>query len=114
MSFQGIIRFKIGLAIGFLGLLMTFKPAMCWGQVEIDPDHYENTNDSSVPAVQPRAKLDRNNSKLRGKSAPIQPQQTSTSTLILWNNAALEAAHDNNSRSLVMGRAPARAHPDRR
>jgi len=89
---------------------MTFTPEVSWGQAEIDPDHYEYTVNGSVSPAQPPAKPNRNFSKFSTRSAGIDPQQPSANTVILWNNAAIQAARDNNSGSLVMLRALGMMH----
>ena len=101
---------RIGLAAGLLTVLVTFNTAVSWGQAEIDPDHYENTNDGSALAVQPSSTANRSSSNVRVPSARIRPRRTCARAVILWNNAAIEAARDNNSGSLVMLRALAVMH----
>ena len=38
MAFRKTTRLKIGLALGFLGILLAFKPTLCRGQAEINPE----------------------------------------------------------------------------
>jgi hypothetical protein len=42
------------------------KPATSWAQAEIDPDHFEITNDESVPQVQTNAMPSRNVDNFHG------------------------------------------------
>ena len=101
---------KIGLALVFLGLLFAFKPPVCWGQAEIHPDRYEITNNGALPAAKTAAGTSGNVSTFRGGAERIPSQQSAASSVILWNNAAIEAARDNNYSSLVMIRALAIMH----
>jgi hypothetical protein len=48
--------------------------------------------------------------KFRGKPGRIVPQRSFASVVILWNTAAIEAAGDDDSGSLVMVRALAMLH----
>jgi len=41
LAFQKVRRLNMGLAIGFLGMLLALKPGTCRAQAEIDPDHYD-------------------------------------------------------------------------
>ena len=55
MDFGNTPRLKIGLTLGFLGMLLTIKPGLCRGQAEINSDYYKTNNDVSGPMVYPRA-----------------------------------------------------------
>lgn len=109
MAFKKTTRLNIGL-IGFLWLLLTFKPAVCWGQAEIHPDHYEITNNGFGGTVKTAAGTSKNVSTFQGGAERIPSPQSAASTVILWNNAAIEAARDNNYDSLVIVRALAMMH----
>jgi hypothetical protein len=109
MAFEKTTHLKIGLALGFLGILLTLQPVLCRGQAELNPDH-NNVVNVPVSIAQPAAEVRADASKARRRSARTLPQQSSASTVILWNDAAIEAARDNNSGPLVMVRALAMMH----
>jgi hypothetical protein len=71
MDFGNTTRLKIGLALGFHGMLLTIKPDLCRGQAEINPDYYEINNDISAPIVQPHAKKTGVASTFRVEAEPI-------------------------------------------
>jgi hypothetical protein len=110
MDFRRTSELKIGLAISLLSTLLTLKPVFCRGQAEMNVGHHETINNASVAIVRPHPEEREDESRLGGKSARVLPQQSSASTVILWNNAAMEAARDDNSGPLVMVRALAMMH----
>jgi hypothetical protein len=110
MVFYRTTRLKSGPALVFLGILLTVKPGPCRCQAELNRNHYETIKDVSVPILQPQAEVKGDASKAQGKSALILSQPSSANAVILWNNAAIEAARDSNSGPLVLMRALAMMH----
>lgn len=74
------------LGIGFLGILMMFKPATCLAQAEINPDHYDTVNNESISTVRSSAKTKQNASGSRGDLTTALRQQSSASAVISSNS----------------------------
>lgn len=55
MASQEAKNLKIALAIGLLGVLVTFIPTPCRAQAEIDPDHYDTPSVGAATTNSPSA-----------------------------------------------------------
>src|SRR5215467_4671154 len=55
------------LAVGFLGILMSLKPATCRAQAEIDPDHYDTVDSGPLPQAMPTIAAGQKVGIFRGK-----------------------------------------------
>lgn len=51
MAYRRAVKMNMILLFGSLGILTMWRPASCRAQAEIDPDHYEMSNDESTAAA---------------------------------------------------------------
>jgi hypothetical protein len=78
------------LGIGFLGILMMFKPATCRAQADVNPDHYDTINSESISTVHSSTKTKRNASSSRDDLTAALRQQPSASAVISSNSVDAE------------------------
>ncbi len=67
MNSRRRMEWTIAFIVGCLGILIALKPATCWTQAEIDPDHYDTIPDQSETTTRNSPPTDPHAYSFRGK-----------------------------------------------